>query len=46
MLRYAPFFVQLKDQDFVTAPEDGRELALNAGDRLLAGNCVYVFELR
>jgi len=44
--RYQPFFIQRKDQSFVTAPEDGRLLTLTAGDRLVAGNCVYSFELR
>ena len=40
---YKPFFVTTKGT-FRTAPEDGRLITLQAGDRLIAGNAVY--ELR
>ncbi len=40
---YRPFFVTSKGT-FRTAPEDGRLITLQSGDRLIAGNAVY--ELR
>ena len=43
--RYEPFFVQRAGERFVTVPEDGRPIALNAGDHLIAGASVFAVEL-
>jgi hypothetical protein len=43
--RYQPFFVQHGQGRFTTVPEDGRELRLEPGDLLIAGNAVFRFAL-
>ncbi len=43
--RYQPFFVKHGAGRFTTVPEDGRELKLQAGDVLIAGNAVFRFAL-
>jgi len=39
---YHPFFVQHGESRFTTAPEDGSEFEIGAGDRLVIGHGVYV----
>lgn len=38
---FRPFFVQHGDARFQTAPEDGADIALSVGDRLVLGHAVY-----
>ena len=38
---FHPFFIQQGRQRFQSAPEDGRLLTLNHGDRVLLGNALY-----
>jgi hypothetical protein len=38
---YHPFFIQRGDSRFTTAPEDGADIALNGGDRIVIGIAVY-----
>ena len=39
--KYQPFFIRRGADKFVTAPEDGRPVALNFGDHIISGTCVY-----
>ena len=39
--KYQPFFIRRGGEKFVTAPEDGRPVALNFGDHIISGTCVY-----
>lgn len=41
---WTPFFVQSGEARFVTAPEDGSEITLAPGDRVIVGALVYRFE--
>ncbi len=38
---YAPFFVQHGETRYQTAPEDGSEIRMKAGDRFLIENAIY-----
>jgi hypothetical protein len=38
---FHPFFIQQGKQRFQAAPEDGRLLTLNPGDRVLIGSVLY-----
>jgi hypothetical protein len=39
---FQPFFVQQGGKRFVTAPEDGSDIVLAPGDRIVVGNAVYL----
>ncbi len=39
---FQPFFVQQGGKRFVTAPEDGSDIVLEPGDRIVVGNAVYL----
>ncbi len=42
--RYHPFFVRREGDGWITVPEDGEDVVLEPGDRLMAGATVYRFE--
>lgn len=41
---FHPFFVRRGEGPWRTAPEDGSDIELEPGDRLMAGSAIYVFE--